>query len=154
MPHKRSPLPINRILTDRSAAVERLFRNVEFLNSINTLIREGASSKLAAHCSAAGIRDRQLVILVDSPAWATRLHFEQNAIMQRVRQQPDLNSLTGIQIKVRPTDTPPVNIVRKIEPLSAHTTADLRACADKINDPSLANALRRLAEHGSRQRKA
>lgn len=153
MTQRRSPLPINRILTDRSAAVERLFRNVEFLQSINKIIKESASSKLATHCAAAGIRDRQLVILVDSPAWATRLHFEQNAIMQHVRQQPEMNSLTGIQIKVRPKDAPPVNIVRKIEPLTPQASADLRACADKINDPALANALRRLAEHGGRRRK-
>lgn len=153
MTRGRSPQPLNSILTDRSATVERLFQNVQFLKKINTLISESASAKLAPHCFAAGIRDRQLIIVVDSPAWATRLHFEQNAIIQRVRQQPELGTLTGIQIKVRPKDTRPVNVVRRTAPLSSETTAEIKACADKIDDPKLAGALRRLAEHGSRRLK-
>ena len=152
MTQRRSPLPLSRILNDRSAAVERLFRNVEFLQSINRLIAAAVSSKLAPHCAAAGIRDRQLVVLVDSPAWATRLHFEQNQLIQHLRQQPELNSLTGLQIKVRPKESTPPNPTRRAQALSPESTADIKACADSIDDPALSRALRRLAEHGSKRR--
>ena len=152
MTQRRSPLPLGRILADRSATVERLFRNVEFLQSINNLIGAAVSPKLAAHCWAAGLRDRQLIVVVDSPAWATRLHFEQNQLIQLLRQQPELQSLTGLQIKVRPKETTQPNPVRRVAPLSAQSTADINACADTINDPALAKALRRLAEHASRRR--
>lgn len=152
MTQRRSPLPLGRILNDRSAAVERLFRTVEFLQSINRLIATSVSSKLAPHCAAAGIRDRQLVVFVDSPAWATRLHFEQNQLLQHLRQQPELNLLTGLQIKVRPKEPMPAKPIRRAQSLSQESTADIKACADSIGDPALSRALRRLAEHGSKRR--
>ena len=42
---------------------------------------------LAQHCQLANIRDNQLIYLVDSPLWHSKLRLQQQTLLTRARQQ-------------------------------------------------------------------
>ena len=76
-------------LAERAAATDRLARRIQGL----------LPPELAAHVTGANVRDRRLVILVDGPAWASRLRFEAPALRRRLETRQDLD-VDGVTVRV------------------------------------------------------
>ena len=77
-------------LAERAAATDRLARRLQAL----------LPAELASHVTGANIRAGRLVVLVDAPAWASRLRFEAPALRERLRTEHELE-VEGVTVRVR-----------------------------------------------------
>lgn len=98
------------------------------------------------HPVVVGCEDGILSILVDSPAWATRLRFAEPQILRRFSlEDPGCRRL---KIIVRPGSAPREATRRsRRAPLSEDSARALRHLAETVDDPQLEQALRRLVRH-------
>jgi hypothetical protein len=96
---------------------------------------------------AAFVRERTLVVFVESAAWGTRIRFEQTAMLSTVRAAVTTADPQRIRIKVlpprgNPSPMPQPAVRRSLSTAARHS---LHAAANAVADPELAAALRRLA---------
>ena len=97
------------------------------------------------HVHVADIRDGQLILITDSPVWATKIRLYFPSILDMLREHAQL-SLTGVRIRqsFTPLPKPPELKTIKRRPLSKNTLNMLNSLADDVEDDRLANAIRRL----------
>ena len=110
-------------------------------------LRESLPAELAQGWKLARLDAEALVLVVESPAWATRLRYSQ-ALLKRAAQGLIDTPPRAVKIKVSYTTRPP-------EPpppreLSASAAATLRSAASSIDDERLRRALERLASRARR----
>ncbi|HEB59520.1 MAG TPA: DUF721 domain-containing protein [Gammaproteobacteria bacterium] len=102
--------------------------------------------ELASHCRVASLERQVLVLIVDSPGWASRIRF-QGPQIQRDLAATGL-PVQSIEVRVSPPEAPPVaEKPDPIRPLSEHSAKCLEALANSHADSPLGAALRRLARH-------
>jgi len=116
---------------------------------LEDMILQHLDMELRPRCQLVTIRDNTLVLQTESAAWATRLRFQQGALLQQLQQIPVLSKLTKILVKVRPQAKiakPP----QRAKPISADNAEHVKAVAEGLGDDELSRALKRLAERGSK----
>ena len=140
------PLSVDRVLESNRQLAELLQRAQEH-RSNSERVRRHLPADLAAHVSGALLEEGRLVLLTDSPVWASRLRFVEP------RLRAELGHSSEIRVKVLPSGsrgraakkTPP-----KARSLSSRSAEQLRIMANAISDPQLSQALRRLAAHSQK----
>lgn len=126
-------------------ALGDVLRHARTLQQIDTTLRKRLPQDLAVHVHVANVRDKHLVMIADSAAWATRLRFHRGDILQGLRS-PDGTEITRLDVQVRPRSKEPRTPHRPLPP-SPQACRDIEAAASHIGDEDLADALRRLAQH-------
>lgn len=122
-----------------------LTAQVRQLAVIERQVRACLPADLAEHCQVAGIGDGCLRLATDSPAWAARLRFQGPRLLKQLTHQ-GLTALRTVQVRIIPLAAKPAPPSRK--PHLANENAQLlEQTAKAIDDPGLAQALRRLARH-------
>ncbi|MGH8144940.1 MAG: DciA family protein [Rhodanobacteraceae bacterium] len=101
---------------------------------------------LREHVGFAGLRHDRLLLLVESPAWATRARVEQACILAAVRSLG--LAATSVMTKVVPLTAPSGNSATARQ-LSPRAAATIRAAASTIADPELRAAFEELANHAA-----
>ena len=96
------------------------------------------------HAQVANIREGELIILVDSPAWATRLRLHSPFILTTLSDYQNLN-IQKISIKQRPSRQPAPKSKLRARELSPESAKLLRQTADSIDDAKLKEALHCLS---------
>ena len=137
------PLSVHRVLGSNRQLAELLEQAKEHRNN-HERIRRHLPANLAAHVSGALFEDGRLVLLTDSPVWASRLRF----IEPRLRTE--LGHDAEIRVKVLPSGgrgRKAKKRPRKARSLSSRSAEQIRIMADAISDQQLSQALRRLASH-------
>ncbi|MBI5461916.1 MAG: DUF721 domain-containing protein [Gammaproteobacteria bacterium] len=119
------------------------------LAGLERQVRACLPQELADHCHLAGIRDGCLRLVVDSPAWAARLRFQEPQLIRNWVRQGG-GEIRRVQVRVAPQEQAPTPPARHLI-LTAESARLLEQTARGIADPGLAQALRRLARHGARQ---
>jgi len=111
------------------------------------LVRRLVPPPLDVHCVAVIRKDRQLVIYVDSPAWASRIRFSARQLSQKLAEAGESAQKITVRVIVgsRPK-RPPRGPVRH---LSGNNARLLAETAEQLDDSELGAALRRLARHAS-----
>ena len=141
----RSPVSI---LSSAGAETHSVIRRVRFLQQINAALASVLPPSAALHVGVAGYQQGELVLVVDSGSWATRLRYQQEILRRALAQSMRLD-LDRLRIRVRPpvpvSQAAPV-INRR---LSAGSRQHLIATAKHIEDANLAQALTRLARSGN-----
>lgn len=101
------------------------------------------------HCRVAGVDGDTLVLIADSPAWRSRIHFAASQIIGHFNQL-DKFSLTRLRIRVgRPEpEAPPRRSRTPGDEPSAGVARAFEQLADDVDDEQLAASLRRLAARG------
>lgn len=140
----------------------KILRNAEKLLQINQLVHASLPPAAQPHCRVSGIDAHTLRIVVDSPAWATRLRQLAPQILSELQKQrhspcwgQDLSRLIPEHlrhIKVisrpgqaeKPARRQTAKVRRTISPQAAH---QVQQTAAYIEDPRLRAALLRLARH-------
>ncbi len=105
---------------------------------------------LAANCHVAGVRDGCLRLFVDSAAWAARLRFHEPLLIKALARSGG-QEIRKVQVRVSPREQPRPLPARKLT-LSAENVKVLEQTARAVEDPRLAEALRRIARRGSKRR--
>ncbi len=100
---------------------------------------------LDLHCLAVAMKERQLLIYADSPAWASRLRYLSRDLLNRLRQ----DGLVVVKITVRVIIERHPHIPKQYHArhLSGKNAELILQMADDITDPELGAALRRLGRH-------
>jgi hypothetical protein len=136
--------PLNRMfVSTRSLASlgERLSAQQALLERIRPLL----PAPLEDHCVWAILRDSDLTLLVDSPAWANRLRY----LVPQLKQQLLRHGLQVRNIRIKVTilrgDAGRRTRHRKANPLSRANAELLDCVARGIEDEGLRNALLRLS---------
>ncbi len=133
--------PLSRLLDPALLARSRRY------DRLSLHLRQSLPAECDGHYAIAGIHQQELVIVVDSPVWATRLRQLAPQILALASEQQ--TALHHIQIKTRLPNaeplriTPPVRSVKR--QLSPRASQQLSSAAAGIADPSLKNALLKLA---------
>ena len=132
---------------------ERLKKRAQELNRLTLMLRNELPPEVDGHFSVANIRDRTLVIMSDSPVWATRLRQLGPQIVN-ILQNNGKKNLLHIQVFSRPSNSP---VARQPEPtqrpartLSQQSTELINQTATYIEDENLREAMLKLAKRGSK----
>ena len=132
---------------------ERLKKRAQELNRLTLMLRNELPPEVDGHFSVANIRDRTLVIMSDSPVWATRLRQLGPQIVN-ILQNKGKKNLLHIQVFSRPPSSP---VARQPEPpqrpariLSQQSTELINQTASYIEDENLREAMLKLAKRGSK----
>ncbi|MEN8167827.1 MAG: DciA family protein, partial [Pseudomonadota bacterium] len=107
-------------------------------------------SPLDDHCSSAVLQNGRLVLLADSPVWASRLRYLSHNLQRQLSQKGF--SIRRIQSRVSiPEDlVKHQERIRPITPLSQANSDLLRSVAESMENQELRNALLRLSRHKAR----
>jgi len=116
---------------------------------LTLLLRQHLPPECDNHYAVTNIHQQELVIVTDSPVWATRLRQLAPQIIALVRQ--DLAQIQHVQIKTRlpattarPAPGPAPNLAAKRQ-LSQRASQQIQSAAACISDETLKNALLKLA---------
>lgn len=96
------------------------------------------------HVSVAGIRDNQLILISDSPVWASRIRLYSQSIMQMIEEHTDYKP-TGIRVRQAQPRKIPEPPVRHHRHLDSRSSQLISQAAESISDPALKQALFRLS---------
>lgn len=123
--------------------MSRLVEQAAALDRLTHAIRSLLPPALAPHCRGAAWRDGGLTVFVDSPVWTTRLRFYQSDLKNGLKRQFQMD-VRRIRVKVMPRRFAAPAPRPEPQQVTASTRRLLHATADGIDDPELADALRRL----------
>ena len=92
--------------------LDGLLERARWLAVQSRLFAEALPRELSGHCRLANIRDDLLVVLVDSPAWATRLRMLGPSLLSELQQHAAFRRCRRIDPKVE-------HISKSVTPQSA-----------------------------------
>jgi hypothetical protein len=115
------------------------------LQVLNQALYEIIPIEFLGHVHTAGLENGILHICVDSPVWATRLRFQQQAITRQLSDKIKL-TIKSLRILVKPAAVSiPSSYTRK--PYFSRSSADLlKGLGNNTQDPQLREALLKLAK--------
>ncbi|RKR02489.1 hypothetical protein C7446_2204 [Kushneria sinocarnis] len=126
-----------------------LIRTAQLLAEAQQQLDAHLPEELHGHVAVGGYREGRLTLITDRAVWLTWLRFEQRRLLTLLNQIRGLETLQGLQFKVRPI-RPLYQPVHQPRHLPAEAAEQLRMCASDTSDRHLRRALERLASHGDR----
>lgn len=136
-PRRTGPLSIHDC-----GAFASLARRAASLDALDRALRATLAAPLREQVRLANLRSGRLLFLASTPAWATRLRLQQNALLAAAR---DLGAeARSLLVRVSPLPQPIVEPERRRH-LSPTAAAHLRASAAASTDPEWRELYDRLA---------
>jgi len=143
--------PLYKVLLGKKGEVEHLVTQTNELKQLTRLLQAELNPSLAPHCQVARLTPAQLTVVVDSPAWSTRLRFQSTTLLRQLaRKHSVFQDVSSIEIKIYPARLQrraPPSIPRHISPAAASVITDM---ANSIDNPDLKQALLRLASRSNK----
>jgi hypothetical protein len=133
-----------RLLESRSGRLTPLLERVRLLQRVENLLRKTLGADVGAHCRAGGLTGGRLVLLADSPVWATRIRYAVPALLERLGEEGGI-PVREIQVRVGRAGKARETVSRRARPLGEETARNLRETAEAVGDEGLRSALLRLA---------
>ena len=141
---KNRPDKVKQILSS-SPHLKRLLHNGNEQQRILNSIKQLLDKQLSAHCLSAALENGRLRVFTDSAAWASRLRFQS----QQLLQQLVLQGIPVQQIDVRvslDSLTKPAPRKKPARPVLSHSASTLlNETAESLGDSELSRALKKLA---------
>ncbi len=117
------------------------------LIKLNHIITSALPTGCHEHVNVAGIRDNQLILITDSPVWASKLRLYRQNLIQMIEEHGGIKIsnilIRQSQIETIKTKTPVV----KLRHLNRKSARLISQTADTISDPALKQALLHLAQN-------
>ncbi len=143
--------PLYKYLRGKKGEVAQLVTQGRELQRLTRLLQKALDPSLAPHCRVGSFAPPQLTIVVDSPAWASRLRFQGKTLLrQLIQKYKEFNGISRIEVKIYPVRLPrreSLPLRRRISPAAAEGITQM---AHSINDPGLKQALLRLASRANK----
>ncbi|MHB8346221.1 MAG: DciA family protein [Acidiferrobacterales bacterium] len=120
--------------------------DLRILPQVNEAWMKTVGEPLCRHVHAVRYARGQLSLCADSSAWAGRVRYQQQSLVDQLRRTVPFDHLIGLHVRIAPpgqTGRAAVRPVRR-ERLSAASRRLLGQVADDIADPGLREALVRL----------
>jgi len=129
-------------LIDGDGTLRGLARAVAAHNALLEQVRAVLPAELRAHCVTATVEDRELHLLADSAAWATRLRYGGRELARSLRSAG--LHVTAVKVRVLPPDVLPTPARQRPAKPSANAARCVEDSAAGLGDPALRAALERL----------
>ncbi len=144
----KGPISMRHLLAPRSPGIGGLLQKARALESLSERLRNALPETLRGNWAVGRLDGKTLVLVAESPAWATRLRYSRMVILQATREITGINEITELKIRItpptrkRPAPKPPL--------LGPQAIQSLRQAARGVgsDNPRLREALERLARHG------
>ena len=124
-------------------------RKIQFkakqLEKLTRLIKASLPINCQDHVQVADIRDFQLILMTDSPAWSSRLRLYSQNMIQILKEHTNIE-VNRVQIKLSQPKKVVEKPVRAYRYLNKSTARMIQQTAEAIDDPGLQQALRNLAK--------
>lgn len=143
--NKNGPMQMQKLLSP-NRRLGRLVQTARALGELEQRLRAELPPELRAGWSLARVDETELVLVVPSSAWSTRLRYSRPLILDAVRRLTG-RAVRNLQIKVVPQ--PRRRVPRNEARLGSQAAITLRRAADGLDssNEALSRALRRLARH-------
>ncbi len=127
-----------------NARMRQLLDDIRRQSQLLGQLREQTPSALRNHLSGLRFARNRLTLFVDAPVWATQLRLLAPELLKSFQaSQPDI---LGIDIRVR-FDISRKTPKKQKKSISTTSAAIIARTAESLEDPKLADALRRLSQH-------
>jgi len=123
------------------AALRTLLRRLDENQRLTAAAREAVGPPGAAHIIGACTSNHKLVVLADSPVWATRFRFQLESQLKNILENRGLKRVLVRTSQLSGAAAPPHRRAR----ISARSREFLSATAESTCDPALRSIYRRLA---------
>lgn len=141
-----SPTRLDAIVTQDSI-LRQLFHQAAENRKLDFRIKHLLDEPVSSHIQVAVVRDANLVLVADSPAWAAKLRYEVPQLRRRLSENTAFPKIETIRIKVAKSNAPPQPGMRRAQrSLSRATAEGVKRQAESLEDPVLREAVLRLAE--------
>lgn len=141
------PNPLFKLIMDDDSQVAHLVTRTQQIRYFTRTVKQLLGKSLSEHCQTAIFHQDTLILLTNSPVWATRLRFHAPGLLTQLQGLQDWQSLKTIKIKVCPDNRAPQTPPQRRCPLSATAANCVSSLAKAIEDDALRHALERLARH-------
>ncbi|OGT21317.1 MAG: hypothetical protein A2V90_03570 [Gammaproteobacteria bacterium RBG_16_57_12] len=122
----------------------RLIQRAQRLNDISCHLSLHLGQPLGQHVKVANIRGNTVILLIDSPAWLSKLRYISPAVVKYLKDY----GVSAVELQVDPErKTSPLPSPRPAASLSRASAELITSTAETTADPGLAKALQRLARH-------
>jgi hypothetical protein len=136
------------ILSNRGVPASLYQRSLHLIK-LQESLRHEIGTPLGEHLYLANFSQDTIIIITDSPAWATKLRFKIPGILEIAKNITGQTSLKTVRIRIDPgliCD----NSNEKPVAISPATSELLRKVAENINDTELQRSLVRLSQNNSK----
>jgi len=99
---KKNPAPIANFLNGNTKKLAPLISEAKRLTKINIILNQSLDHEMAKHIQVSRIENNQLRLIVDSTAWATRLRYKQEEIINRFQNYAITRIINSLHIKISP----------------------------------------------------
>lgn len=132
----------------RGSIPAHIVQRVSRLRVLEEALRDCVPAECCAHCRVAGTEGDALLLVADSPAWRSRLHFYSDRIISHFNGLGK-SAVQRVRIRVAADSGIDAPRQRRDPPLRmpATTARGFAALAQETEDPALRSALQRLAAH-------
>lgn len=119
------------------------------MTQIKIILNQSLDHELAKHIQVSRLENNQLRLIVDSPAWATRLRYKQEEIINRFQNYAITKIINSIHIKISPAEAPKIKTkqAKNTIALSPESASQMLDEIDAISDSGLKDALIRITRH-------
>jgi hypothetical protein len=135
---------INKIL-ESGPDIFRVISHAKALLKLQSLIRSNINQPESDHIYLASVSQETVILYTDSPAWAAKLRFRTQQLIDIMRNYLEFPHINTIRIKVSPVLNKGENLI-KIAGLSQKTAKLLEETAQNMDDQELKSALLRLSK--------
>ena len=135
------------LLSPGAGLLGRLAGEAAFLAEATRVLRDGLGPPLADHASVAAVRERVLVVVVDSPVWASRLRYQSEKILNHFSEALPGPRPARIRTLVRPRAPAATPLRRAAAPPSRSSRALLRDLSETLEPGPLRECLERFSTH-------
>lgn len=135
------------LLRPGAGLLGRLAGEAALLTEATRILRGGLGSPLADHASVAAVRERVLVVVVDSPVWASRLRYQSEKILNHFSEALPGPRLARLRTLVRPPAPAAKPMRRPAARPSLSSRALLRDISGTLEPGPLRECLKRFSTH-------
>lgn len=129
-------------------------RKIQFkakhLEKLTRLIKASLPLNCQDHVQVSDIRDFQLVLITDSPAWSSRLRLYSKNMIQMLEEHTNIK-VNRVLVKLSQPKKPAEKIVKKFRHLNKKSALLIQQTAEAIEDPDLKRALNHLAKNSAKK---
>ncbi len=138
---------VNKVLVEANDDLAILVTRTRQLSHLTHILRQQLEPDLAAHCYIGNLDRENLVILVDSAAWASKLRFHSQTLLAQLQAaHQSFASIEMIRVKILSQSVSAPEPVYQKPQMNKENAKGLNTLAESIQDEALQSALARLAK--------
>ncbi len=83
-----------------NTSLRTILKKAKLINELNTCLTRHLPTNQLMHCQVLNYQDSILIIGVDNAAWATKLRFNEQTLLQALQADPNTPNILGVKYKI------------------------------------------------------